>query len=41
MRKVFNIGIGLIAVLDKNDVEAAIKIAHDFNENPVVIGEVI
>jgi phosphoribosylformylglycinamidine cyclo-ligase len=41
MRKVFNIGIGLIAVLDKNDVEAAINIAHDFNENPVVIGEVI
>ena len=41
MRKVFNIGIGLIAVIDKNDVEAAVKLAGKLNENPVVLGEVI
>jgi phosphoribosylformylglycinamidine cyclo-ligase len=41
MRKVFNIGIGLIAVVDKNDVQAAFKLAHEVNESPVVIGEVI
>jgi phosphoribosylformylglycinamidine cyclo-ligase len=41
MRKVFNLGIGLIAVVDKNDVEQAIKIANSMNEQPLVIGEVI
>ncbi len=41
MRKVFNIGIGLIAVVDKNDVQQALKLANELNESPVVIGEVI
>jgi phosphoribosylformylglycinamidine cyclo-ligase len=40
MRRVFNIGIGLIAVVDKNDVQSAIKLANDLNENPVILGEV-
>ena len=41
MRKVFNFGIGLIAVVDKNEVQAAVKLAGKLNENPVVLGEVI
>jgi phosphoribosylformylglycinamidine cyclo-ligase len=41
MRKVFNIGIGLIAVVDKNDVNAAINISNELNENPVILGEVV
>jgi len=41
MRKVFNIGVGLIAVVDKNEVESVIKISKEVNEEPFVIGEVI
>ena len=41
MRKVFNLGIGLIAVIDKNDLNSAFKFADEVNETPVVIGEVI
>jgi phosphoribosylformylglycinamidine cyclo-ligase len=41
MRRVFNLGIGLIAVIDKNDVQAAVKLSNEVNENPVVLGEVI
>ena len=40
MRRVFNIGIGLIAVVDKNDVQSAVKLANELNENPVILGEV-
>ena len=40
MRKVFNIGIGLIAVVDKNNVDEAIKLSHEVNEHPVIIGEI-
>jgi phosphoribosylformylglycinamidine cyclo-ligase len=41
MREVFNMGIGLIFVVSKNEVEAAFKLCPELNENPIVIGEVI
>ncbi len=40
MRKVFNIGIGLIAVVDKNHAEQTINLSHEVNEHPIIIGEV-
>ncbi len=40
IRKVFNIGIGLIAVVDKNDVEFAVEVSQQINEAPIIIGEV-
>ena len=41
MRKVFNIGIGLIAVVDKNEVEKAVKVSKQSNETPLIIGEIV
>ena len=41
MREVFNIGIGLIAIVDKNDVDKVIKTASKINEDAVVMGEVV
>jgi phosphoribosylformylglycinamidine cyclo-ligase len=41
MRKVFNLGIGLIAVIDKNHVEDTIKISNEVNEHPILMGEVV
>ncbi len=41
MRKVFNLGIGLIAVLDKQNVDTAIKLSKEVNEEPVIMGEVV
>jgi phosphoribosylformylglycinamidine cyclo-ligase len=41
MRKVFNIGIGLIAVVNKNDAAKAIELSKQINENAIVLGEVI
>ncbi len=38
MRKVFNIGIGLIAIVDKSDVDAVLQSSAEFNLNPKVIG---
>lgn len=40
MRKAFNIGIGLIAIADKNDVDSIIAIADELNESSFVLGEV-
>jgi len=40
MREVFNMGIGLIFVVSKNDVEATLNVAKELNENPIVIGVV-
>ncbi len=40
MRKVFNIGIGLLALVDKNSAEHAISLSHEVNEHPIIIGEV-
>ncbi len=41
MRNVFNLGIGLIAVISKNDEQKAIQLSNDVNEHPIVIGEVV
>lgn len=40
MREVFNMGIGLIAIVDKNDVEKVLQISNSISENGRVIGEV-
>ncbi len=41
MRMVFNIGIGLIAVVDKNDVESLKAKAEELGETPVLMGEIV
>lgn len=41
MRMVFNLGIGLIAVVDKNNVDNIIELSKNLNEKCSVIGEVI
>lgn len=41
MRKAFNLGIGLIAIVNKKDVEQVVKIASRLGEKCWVIGEVI
>lgn len=41
MRDVFNIGIGLIAIVDKNDADKVLNIAAKANEPAIVIGEVV
>ncbi len=40
MRKVFNMGIGLVAVVSKENEYKAIQFSNDMNEHPLVIGEV-
>ena len=41
LHKVFNCGIGLIAVVSKEDKLQAFQVAHDAHEHPLLIGEVI
>lgn len=41
MHKVFNCGIGLIAVIAKEDKIVTFQAAHDAREHPLLIGEVI
>jgi phosphoribosylformylglycinamidine cyclo-ligase len=40
MREVFNMGIGLIAIVDKNDADSALKIPEAFGEKGIVIGQI-
>jgi len=40
MRKVFNLGIGLIAIVPKSGVELALKIAAESNEKAFLIGNI-
>lgn len=40
MRKAFNVGIGLIAVVSSEDVNNTISICNSLNERPIMIGEV-
>ena len=40
MKEVFNIGIGLIAIVNKNEVELALKTSEVAGEHGIVIGEV-
>ena len=41
MHKVFNCGIGLIAVISKEDKIITFQAAHDVHEHPLLIGEVV
>ena len=41
MRRVFNCGIGLIAVISKDDKLQAFQTVHDLREHPILIGEVV
>ena len=41
MREAFNMGIGLIAIVDKNDVDKTLQISETLVEKGIVIGEVI
>lgn len=40
MREVFNIGIGLIAIVDKSDVDKTLEASNQINEKGIVIGEI-
>ena len=40
MRNVFNLGIGLVAVVRKNDVDRVLQISKNLGENGIVIGKV-
>lgn len=41
MRKVFNLGIGLIAIVERNNVDQALDVASALGEPGIIIGEVI
>jgi phosphoribosylformylglycinamidine cyclo-ligase len=41
MRRAFNLGIGLVAVVHKTEVQSALQTLSGIGENPVIIGEVI
>lgn len=41
MRNVFNIGIGLIAVVRKENSDDFIKKAKDIDDDPIIIGEIV
>jgi len=40
MRKVFNMGIGLVIIVSKENLESALKLAKELNEQAIIIGEV-
>lgn len=40
MREVFNMGIGLIAIVDKNDVDKTLVVSNRINEKGIVVGEI-
>jgi phosphoribosylformylglycinamidine cyclo-ligase len=40
MRMVFNMGIGLIAIVNKADVFETVKICEQLGEKPIIIGEI-
>jgi len=40
MREVFNMGIGLVFIVSKENLESAVLIAKEQNEHPIVLGEV-
>jgi phosphoribosylformylglycinamidine cyclo-ligase len=41
MRKAFNMGIGLIAVVDKNKEQELFTLSSEAGETPVTLGEVV
>ncbi len=40
MRKAFNLGIGMIAIVDKNDIDKVYEISNELNEKPILIGSI-
>ena len=40
MRDVFNIGVGLVAIVDKNDVDSVMNVAEAMNEKATIIGQI-
>jgi len=40
MRKVFNVGIGLVAIIHRSNEELTLQLAHEVKEHPLIIGEV-
>ena len=40
MRKVFNVGIGLVAIIHRSNEELTLQLAHEVKEHPLVIGEI-
>lgn len=40
MRKVFNVGIGLVAIIPGSNEELTLQLAHEVKEHPLVIGEI-
>ena len=40
MREVFNMGIGLVFVVSKENLESALNLAKELNEQAIIIGEV-
>lgn len=40
MRRVFNLGIGLIAIIKKNDVDRVLAISSEIGEAGIIIGEI-
>ncbi|GIX07309.1 MAG: phosphoribosylformylglycinamidine cyclo-ligase [Candidatus Poribacteria bacterium] len=41
MFRVFNMGIGMVIVLARSDLEAAVALLHERGEAPILIGEVV
>ena len=41
MRSVFNLGIGMIAIVSKRQIDKILKVSNSFKEKAIVIGEVI
>ncbi len=40
MRHVFNLGVGFIFIIDKNNVDKAVNLLKNLNEQPFIIGEI-
>jgi len=40
MREVFNMGIGLVFIVSKENLESALKLAKEIKEQAIIIGEV-
>jgi phosphoribosylformylglycinamidine cyclo-ligase len=41
MRDVFNLGIGLITVINQEDVETLLELSKSINEHPIILGRLI
>lgn len=41
MKEVFNLGIGLIAVANQDDIEKILKLSKGLNEHPIILGRLV